>query len=353
MLALWPFRERVDEYPGRLRDWALAITLAHPLRNHVPLKIAERLCEFSEVAYLLVEHPPLGPFTDELQRNPLFARASLALTRRLRGCQPCEQDVSALATPSPGQYLEHEGLRHRLRQLLGAANEIPPQIWPAVERVLAGPRDRGWYCAIAVQAASAPHQAAAVEHMANSVREHTNPAHALHLLSGAIAHSGSPFTGTGWGRKDLGRKLLPISRVLLARGVWPATELLQCVTPDTRDAQEYAESGDDPLWERVKDIMGEALLERARDLHQPAAARRRAIRSLGLLAPTGAGANLIRAVGKLKQDPELGEAVQFAEREQRNRFRKRSAIDGETCILDAWEYLMASDSDPAVSDPAG
>jgi hypothetical protein len=351
MLALWPFREHIDEYPARLRNWALAVTLVQPLRPQVPLELAERLCEFSEVAYLLVEHSPPSRYADASQRDPRFARASLALYRQLRGCEPCDQDASALAEPSALQYLEHDGLLCLLRRLLGAGKDICSQIWPEVERVLPGPRDRGWYRALAVQVASPPHQATAVEHMASSVREHTDPAHALHLVSGAIAHAGSPFTGAGWGRKELGRKLLPISRVLLAREVWPTTVLLRCVTPDTRDARAYAETGDEPLYERVKDILGEALLDRARDEHLPASARRRAIRSLGLLGPTGEGAHLIRAVGTLKRNPELNVAVQFAEHEQRDRSRKRSVIDGETCILDAWEHVMTAESDPT-RDPA-
>lgn len=54
--------------------------------------------------------------------------------------------------------------------------------------------------------------------MAEHLRVHAHPAHALALL-GHIAGVGSPFTGRGWSRKALGRKLLPLSRVLLARGV--------------------------------------------------------------------------------------------------------------------------------------
>jgi hypothetical protein len=352
ILAVWPVREHVNEYPSRLRNWALAITLV-PFRADVPLQLAEGLYEFADVAYFLIEHPPLGRCTHEFQREPLFAQASLALTRRLRGCEPCDRDASALEKPSGAQYLAHNDLLFLLRRLLGSGKDVPQQLWPEVEHIIAGPRLEGWYRALSLLVASAPHQAGAVEHMAASVREHVDPAHAVRLLSGAIAGAGSPFTGVGWGRKGLGRKLLPISRVLLARGVWPTAALLACVTPDARDPQAYAETGDEPLYERVKDILGEALLERARDVALPVLARRRAIRALGMLAPTGEGANRIRALGQLKEDPITRPAVRIAECEQRDRSRKRAALDGETCIMDAWEHVMSEEPEPTMVEPAG
>jgi hypothetical protein len=342
MLWLWPARESPTQYPAKLREWAWSFT-ARPMLAHIPLTLAELLCGFPEIAYSLLEYPPIARCAHEVAGDPMLARASLALLRMRLRCPPDPRDDNALVQPSAKQYLASRQLLSRLRDVLAHGQDIPAHVWPEVECVLAGPRELEWYCAVALLAAAEPRQAEAVQHMADHLRAHTCPTRALELLSGHVAEVGSPFSGRGWSRKTLGRKLLPLSRVLLKRGIWPTAAWLRCVSSDTEDPKTTAEERLDHSFELVKSIFGEALLERALDPAEPMMSRQQAIAAIGLLEPGGDEKSLIRALGKLRHDVELGASAKQVQREHRDRCR-HGRTDPEMCLLDALEHVSLNSS---------
>jgi hypothetical protein len=174
--------------------------------------------------------------------------------------------------------------------------------------------------------------------MAATLHTHPNPAAALALLSGSISEVGSPFRGHGWRRDRVGKKLLPIARVLLARGIWPTQAWLDCLRPDEdASAVPSIEERTERCYDRLERVLGEALLERALDPAERIELRSRAVRALGLLAPAD-DSNLVRSLGKLYEHPELRSCAKSAQREARDR-RRASHLDGELRVMDAWEHF--------------
>jgi hypothetical protein len=344
LLSLWPARHQPELYQGRLCAWAQAFVLADEhdeRRARAPLSVAFSLCSFPEVAYALVQRAPSTRRAAPVQKDPALALASLALFRRLQCCEPHELDGEALARPSAAQYLGRESLRQLLRELLARGKAVPESLWPEIDRILGGERDEAWYQALALLTGYLPRQADAVELMANALQSDPDPAEELERMSGVIAGVGSPFRGHGWKRQELGRKLLPIARALLARRVWPTSTWLDCLRPcDDESALQGAEERMERQYDRVKRVLGEALLERASDPEESRERRIRAIGAIGRLAPAG-DTNLLRALGRFYDDFALRRAAKDAQREARERARA-GHIDGELCVMDAWEHFAGS-----------
>lgn len=344
MLFLWPSRDDIAGYQSRLCAWAHAVPLVNEQLAHTPMSLAESLCAFPDVAYELLAQPPLSRWADAVQKDPALSGAYLALYRRLRGCAPCEQDERALEKPAAAQYLEHDCLRRLLRELLAKGTAVPELIWPEVDRILGGGRDVAWYQALALLTGYLPRQNDAVALMAATLKTHPNPKGFLELLSGSITDVGNPFRGHGWARGDVGPKLLPMARVMVARGVWPTSVWLDCLRPCNQEgAGVGSEEWTERAYDRVKRVLGEALLERASDPAESIELRRRAVRAIGLLVPAD-DSNLLRSLGRFYENSELCTAAKDAQREARDRARA-SHIDGELCVMDAWEYFSQLGSD--------
>jgi hypothetical protein len=247
------------------------------------------------------------------------------LARLADGCEIVPADAAALATTPTEVVLQDEIARAHARKLFAQGRALSPLLH-RVHAVVDDEYAEDRFAALALLLASPAHHARAIERAAALWER--DPMNAMFgELAGACQ-------GPGWGRRHLPKKLLPLTRVLWRRfrpvGLvrsWPLHFLYRLVAGDP------AEAG----WERVRECVGEHLLQLALDGASPEGVRRAALDAIAVLQPGGDGSIAI-ALSKVAGTG--SEDLRTRAREvQREVARSHRTADGELAVDDAWEVF--------------
>lgn len=342
LLVTWPHRAEPDVCAKNLCSWALEQPLRNEKRACVAARLAFDLRRFPDLAYALVAVPPGTHLGDGLHQAPALAAAKLAMLRKLTNCDPHEHDDAMLARAPASILLAEQELFHYLHALARRRVLLPDTLWAEAERAVRGERNMLWYRALALLATSSTRQAHAVQVIADVLASHHNPFEIFKMMVSEPFGAPGLFTGTGWGMDGLGKKLQPVANALVARNLWPTGTWLSCFEcPLLEEPKGSPHEEIERQFTRVRVVLGEALLAVARDPTAATPRRLRAVESLGLVAPAGDGTGLLRALGRLYDDPVLGPTARAAQHTARDRARTEH-IDGELAVMDAWEHFAAS-----------
>lgn len=338
ILWLWPVREQVVRFGPSLHQWA-----AQAGRDAAG-SVADRLYDFPEIAFELLGPIEIGGASHEpCARCGLSHGGDLASTgalhlalvarRRKERASPCKHDDDVLATLTGELIVRFDLLRTVMLAWLRDGIEPPATLWPAVDAALDGPE---WpHAAVLMVHGDEERRARGVERFAQAVREEPTPQSAVAAFAGMLGRMfawDGIFTGPGWGRDKRPKQLLPLTRALLDRGLWPPVwERWLRPAPDPKKSdQDRAESALDA----EREILAEALLDRARSETRDVERRRKAIEALAVLKPGGNG-SWAKALSKIQDEPlrALAKAAQKA-------LRTRSEADADLAIGDAIEALL-------------
>ncbi len=141
---------------------------------------------------------------------------------------------------------------------------------------------------------------------------------------------GGPFQGRGWGKRDRASLLLPLTRALLDRGDFPARDLRACL--EQRGGADNRGDRAEQAWRHVLIVLGEGLLDLARDRGMPLVRRGAAVSALGVLGRSSNG--WPQALTKMRSSElttEIDAVLGLWKREQ--------PLDAELAVLDAVELL--------------
>jgi hypothetical protein len=339
LVALWPHRESFDRFEAVLAKWATQSSM------WARGDLAVAFCDRPELVHLVLgpaKYSPriahghcsnCGKDHDGVQDEPTLAcwlYLQVARERIARRCEPDPIDTVAFDAIPVEHLLSDTFLVMGLHQW----PEFPPRVWDAVEHALHSGQWHPWTEAVALLSTSndAQRRARAVSILASAVASSdSDPLAPFRHFHGRQA---GMYLGRGWGRRARREVLLPLTRELLRRGVWPYVWFRGAVDAKERDEPNAVPGVDERASpaELVREILAEALLAEAKDDTLPVESRRQSIQALGLLEPGGDGswARALRAF-----DGPLGEDALRAAAQMRE--RRTGALDPEIAMEDACE----------------
>lgn len=312
--VLWSVRDQPDCYAGKLAAWAEAHS-DWKCEESRPGYLALWLRNLPELAYGLLAGMRAGGRRCMTCQQPVVGAwlARVSLARLAEKAEPHPLDRDALVTVPPAILLHDEGLRRSARRLLNQARE-PPELARAIDGTLMRkdtPEDN--WAALALALASPQRQDAALNEVV--ARWRAEPGGPWwHHLRGAC-------TGHGWGRERLPKRMLP-----LVEAMWQPTQL----SPMFWLQQLVVDDDEEKAWEKVRECVAEHLLQLALSREEQKV-RSAALDALGVLQPGGDG-SIARALGKLKDDPDIADRVRGTRAAIAS---KRRTIDAELAVDDA------------------
>jgi len=344
LIKLWPSRDRGEQYPDVLREWAAAQS------NYLDVvEVAEEFWDCPGLAYGM-----LGPIwyvaphgscygCAQHHRDPRdsgFGHLRVLARRRLERAVPVPEDDYVLQALPRHALLREPLLRLTLHAWLREGSEGPTELWEAVHQALQiGSPDSS--NALAFLLCGPPEkQDLGLSFFLLSIRGSAEPANAFGFggFEGRI-HLLGVFTGPGWGRARRPRRLLEISRALLERGVWPMKAWVDYVDEQRHDPDSPEAERLEKRFEFVREILAEGLLSFAVDEQAPEEQRRRALDAIERLQPGGDG-SWLRALPKVQSPPSLKSRARDV---QRNVAAARGRpTDAELAIEDATEAFFGA-----------
>jgi hypothetical protein len=352
---LWPHRaaserERLDQ----LARWGASV--AQPCSRHLAqgtpcdggglpaLLGALALSDFPDLAYAVV-----APVEADPRLSASGFSAAVAL-RRLSLPGPLDaRDEQALRGFGVQNALTNRTTLHTFLEFAGESRHEMAWLWSEVRAALEVPV--AWGGAIAGLCASPRHQEQAISLLAAAMRDGVDPVEPLRRACHALPPLGKDlFDGPGWGRDKFAKKLRPLTRALVDRGVWPIDVLKKCLprrppepTKPTTTANasepiepwtERKQDGVEQKFERMRAMLAEAMLQIGLDDTEQTERRLKALDSLERLSPEDQ--SFRQALSKLQHADEL--VARRARAVQRELDRAKHA-DAELAVLDACEIL--------------
>lgn len=339
LLAIWPQRHDRSAAEDALIAWASACDESERLG------LAVAFARHARIAYEV-----LGPLEYGASDVPCFgcrehrrttddgSKHLLVLAcRRERACEHHVLDDEVLRAIPLDAYLEEPELLCMIHLMLRDNAGLPPLIEHAARGGLQADRGRPSWCnAVGILCRLEPDdQERAVEALAAHVLSTPEPAEFWgRFFARARGHRlrRNLFSGRGWGKKNLRRKLAPLAKAFLDREVWPVEPWNQALAQREDDEQ----AGD--VSERHRVVLGEGLLQRALDEAQSVEARGRALQALGTLE-LGGTRSAARALSKIEHPPDLATEA----RDVQTRWaaaERRGRLDADLAIVDAVELLL-------------
>lgn len=348
----WPRRAQGADLIRALCEWGhlCFIREREKVCDSNCLSLALKLSEYPDAAYALLDSVAGLAAQFAESRDSSVHPIIVALERRRHRFESCARDGLELARIVPELVLENDFLWGYLRYHLCDGRGFDLE-WQGIVAALDGPRnDLRWYRALRLLAACPDHQARAVSIISTVLATSKDPIRQFSvIIKQPPTLPPGIFSGPGWGRGELPRKLLPITRVLVRKRKWPGDIWRDCFEStlrghETRPGQDPVE----PEHERVREVLAEAFLDRALDEREVMSTRSAALAGIGILQPGGNG-GIARAVGKLLPTELRDQAKEVS---KRLRDGRAGRTDAELAVLEAWDYFM-SHADPASDDPAG
>ena len=337
VLFLWPHRARVGAFDGLLKEWAAGQD------DWEVADVARALWDYPDLAFGMLGPPmyraPPEGWCYGCGQHPRKLLDTCAphvdVVRRRRQAKLRTPQDDAVLEAIPGVALVRDPiLVSRMVRWLWDGIEVPQPLWSAAEVSLTGSWE-DWSGAVRLMCASFAHRDRAVHLLATATSMTPDPTAALSGVSNARRDRGV-FVGPGWGRDARARRLAPLSRALLERGVWPTKTWLLSLEDDDHA---HETSREEHAHEWVREILADGLLAIARDVGASLTSRFRALDALERLMPGGHG-GVAKALSSIESPPELQErarAVQRAFRAQRD-----GTLDAELAVADACEIFFAS-----------
>ncbi len=341
---LWPHRGAPDRWPEVVEEWGRLASEPNPTELNISrgrrrgsvgattvLLTALRVADFPDLAYRMIQPATLD---SRLAADHFAVCVGL---RRLASKPPHELQDEARVRDFGVRRILRESEDHdrdvefALHELVGLARngrEPLDWLWQEVEAGLASESE--WANAMVVVLAHGPHQDRAVLLLAEAIRGASS---ALEPLERLVTPRNTllgvaPFRGPGWGKEGLGKKLLPVTRALMARAVWPVGLFRWCFRPP-RDGD-----GDDFALERMREVLAEGCLGMALDAAEAVDVRRRALDGLERLSPVHE--SFQRALGKLTSAPA---EIRYKGREVQRALGRAPPADAELAVADGCEVL--------------
>jgi hypothetical protein len=361
VLALWPIRKD----PERLPETVEALRTRGRIPLHDAWDAAVALHDYPDIAFGLLGPPRYQPPPDGWcygcrehprgDRDDCRAHLDLVRVRRLNGQEQDARDAEVLAAIPPEAFLREESLPSCMVEWIAAGSEPPPGLWGTVDAVLGTPDAPEWGVAVAYLCADPKRHERALSALVSSVESSEDPAWSLKLLTKpanrALTGRGY-FFGPGWGRDVRARKLLPLSRALLLRAVWPTTTWLELLKPralwDDRPLDLHPDDDHERAFVAQQEVLAEGLLSWVLDADCGLRTRELALDALERLSPRGDG-SWARALSKVQEPPRLARRardVQKAMTEARGR-----TSDVELAIIDSLEIFLGSAFQPEGREP--
>ncbi len=313
IVFLWPYRKDAASLSTRTVEWVTKVSVRCAkcaeagkrcgTGSFPALLVARALGEYTDLAYAIV-----GAVQDRTGLRADELPPMLALKRMARRLPPDPRDHAAIEHFGISRVLTSSLPMSALRDLMESRAPVPPPLQTLLDGALTDPTSRceaaGVLCAVPAQ-----HERA-VRILADETASAKDPREALErAMSGGLG-SHRIFDGTGWGAVNAAKKLKPLVRSYVRRGVWPLNALARALPRDDADRGGH-ERADEKNLTRVLDLLAEGMLAVAVDGDEMREARELALAALERLAPRDE--SFAKALTKLATAaPHLADAARSA-----------------------------------------